>query len=167
MNKVKGKKIPASALLVIIGLILIIFRNAAPEIVLRILAVGLMVVGAAGIFLQVRDKEAKKSAQIGRGILNGIYIILGIAMLIKTGFFTEFFKYVLGGIMILFGLKDLIPAIKNKLGWLIIILSALAIGLGIYLLFCPVGTLVLFSGLSLIYGGISSTFSESKKEKKQ
>jgi uncharacterized membrane protein HdeD (DUF308 family) len=69
--------------------------------------------------------------------------------------------------MILFGLKDLIPAIKNKLGWLIIILSALAIGLGIYLLFCPVGTLVLFSGLSLIYGGISSTFSESKKEKKQ
>ena len=61
-EKGQGKPIPASALLVILGLVLIIFRNAAPEIVLRILAVGLLVVGAAGIFQQVRTRRRKKQA---------------------------------------------------------------------------------------------------------
>ena len=163
MEKTGGKKIPASALLVILGLVLIIFRNAAPETALRILAVGLIIVGAAGLFQAVRDKESKKSSRFGKGFVHLIYIGLGIAILVQTGFFTGFVKYVLGGITILFGLKDLIPAIKNKLGWLKIILSALAILLGVILIFVPMGSLTLFAGLALIYCGIASFFSESRK----
>lgn len=162
-EKGQGKPIPASALLVILGLVLIIFRNAAPEIVLRILAVGLLVVGAAGIFQQVRDKEAKKTSRIGKGFVHALYIILGIAILVKTGFFAQFFKYVLGGIMIFFGVKDMVPAIKYRQGWLKLILSVLAIILGVCLLFVPAGFLTLFSGLALIYSGVISIYNESKK----
>ena len=163
MKNAEGKKIPASALLIILGLVLVIFRNAPPETVLRILAAGLIVVGAAGIFQQVRDKEAKKSSRLGKGFVHAIYIVLGILILAMTGFFAGFIKYVLGGIMILFGLKDLIPAIKNKLGWLRIILGALAILLGIFLFFFPPQSMTLFAGLSLVYCGIASFFSEPKK----
>ena len=163
MEKTKGKKIPASALLIILGLLLVIFRNAAPETVMRILAAGLIVVGAASIFQAVRDKESKKSSRIGKGLVHSLLIILGIAILVKTGFFTGIFKYVLGGVMIFLGLKDMIPAIRYKLGWLKIILSAVAIFLGAYLIFFPPGALTLFSGLSLIYCGVTSIFGGSKK----
>lgn len=162
MKKAEGKKIPASALLIILGLVLVIFRNAPPETVLRILAAGLMVVGAAGIFQQVRDKESKKSSRLGKGFVHAIYIVLGILILTMTGFFAGFIKYVLGGIMILFGLKDMIPAIKNKLGWLRIVLAALAILLGIFLFFFPPESLTLVAGLALVYCGIASFFSEPK-----
>ena len=163
MEKTGRKKIPASALLVILGLILVIFRNAVPETALRILAVGLLVVGAAGIFQAVRDKESKTSGRIGKGFVHALLIILGIAILAQTSFFAGFVKYVLGGITILFGLKDMVPAIKNKQGWLKIILSALAILLGIILIFVPMGSLTLFAGLALIYCGIASIFGGSKK----
>lgn len=163
MKKTDGTKIPASALLIILGLVLVIFRNASPETILRILAAGLIIFGAIGIFQQVRDKESKKQSRIGKGFVNGIYIALGIAILVWTGFFVGFIKYVFGGIMILFGLKDMIPAIQNKQGWLKIILSVLAILLGIYLIVFPPESLTLIAGLSLVYCGISSFFGEPKK----
>ena len=162
MKTKSGKKVPAAALLLILGLILVIFRNAAPEFILRIVAAGLMVVAAAGIFLAVRDKEARKSTRIGRVLLQGLLIALGIAILVKTSFFASFFKYVLGGIMIFFGLKDMIPAIKNKLGLLKILLGLLAIILGVVLFFIPAQALTLLSGLALIYCGAVSVFGGKK-----
>ena len=163
MNKQKeGKTIPASALLIIVGLVLVIFKDAAPETVLRILAAGLMVVGVLVIIQQIRDKENKKSARFGKGFLHALLIALGIAILIKTTFFAAFIKYVFGGIMIFFGVKDMVPAIKNKLGWLKIILSAVAIFLGAYLVFFPPENLTLVAGIALIYCGIISVFGKKK-----
>lgn len=163
-DKDKAKsKIPLTALLIILGLVLVIFRNAPPEMILRILAAGLLIFGAIGFFLLIRDKEAKTSEKTGKGFVNLICIALGIAILAATGFFTGFVKFILGGVMILFGLKDLIPAIRYKLGILKIILSGIAIVIGIYLIAFPPKSLTLFAGISLIYCGAVSIFGGSKK----
>ena len=103
MDKKREIRIPAAALLIILGVVLVIFKDAAPETVLRILAVGLMAVGAFGVYQQVKDKETKKTTRFGKGFLHVLLVILGVAILIKTVFFAAFVKYVFGGILIFFG----------------------------------------------------------------
>jgi uncharacterized membrane protein HdeD (DUF308 family) len=166
MDKKREIRIPAAALLIILGVVLVIFKDAAPETVLRILAVGLMAVGAFGVYQQVRDKETKKTTRFGKGFLHVLLVILGVAILIKTVFFAAFVKYVFGGILIFFGVKDIIPAIRNKQGWLKIILSAVAIILGAFFIFFPPQSLTLFAGLALVYCGVVSFFGKSGKQKK-
>lgn len=159
----QNKKIWSSLLMLALGVALIIWNKAASSVVMTILAVGLMLVGAATILQQFTVKDGSKTDLAVKILLGIVYIALGIITLAKKDLVFDIVKYVVGGATILYGFKDLIPAIREKRGWLSIALPALAILLGLaVILFTDRGTPFLLAGIAFVYVGLQSLISELK-----
>ena len=167
-NDIIVKRIWSAVLMVVLGIALILWRSAASDHIMIILAVGIMLVGIVGILQQYLNRDGKMLERILRSLLGVVFIALGIVILVEKDFFLDAAKYVIGGVTILYGIKDLILAIKEKKHWLKIALPALAIVLGLCIVlirFSRMDTLFLLAGIAFIYVGLASLIAELKSGK--
>lgn len=165
----KNNKIWNSLLLAVLGLVLILWPNNGLPALIRLIGAALIIIGAVGIIQQVMAKEAKMLSRVCRGGINALFAAGGIWLLVNPGFFTGFIQIVIGVVIILFGLKDLIAAIRGKKHWAFIVLACLSLCLGLFIafsLYSSFGTLAVFAGIALLYTGIASVVGELGGKKK-
>ena len=140
--------------LAVLGLALIIGHNLAQDIIGKILAVGLILTAASGIYGWWKEKS--KAPEALTGLLGNIVIFLiGLWILLNTQRFISLINVVIGAVIILVGLKNLY--VGYKLGLKVnMILAALAVILGVIVVFYNAATSlpVICQGVGLIYTAI-------------
>ena len=149
-----------------IGLVMV-FGSNAPTMVVKIIAALLMLAGVASlVYGLIKSKE------------NGLYrlllvnaaldIILGILLFINPQWVANFIVYAIGVVLILFGALQLI-VLSGTIsliggGFSTLILSALAIVGGAFLLFNPftLNVMSIIAGCFMVIYGVSELFSTWK-----
>ena len=158
----KDNKLLTSVLLIALGIALIIVNKAAAGVIMGILGAGLIILGAVMIYQQITGKGSDSTEALSRYVLGGLCVVLGIVVLCNTAFFFKVAKFIIGGVIILFGIKDLIPAIQEKSEPMRLLIPAVAIVLGIIIMLISPGALFVIAGIALIVVGAVSLIGEIK-----
>ena len=134
-----------------LGLALIIGHRLAQDIIGKILAIGLVLTAASGIYAWWKEKS--KSPEALASLLgNGIICLLGLWILFNTQRFISLINVVIGAVIIFIGAQNLYRSYKLGLKPHMA-LAALAIVLGLVVVFYNAATSlpVICQGIGLIY----------------
>ncbi len=147
-----------------LGLFLIFGHNAAVNIICKVVAIGLLLAAAYGVFAWWKTKS---KAPDGLARLAGslAFCALGLWILFKTDSFVKFINVVIGLAIIIAGAFSLYHAWKSGGSKVSLILPALAIALGIIIACWNAATtwFVVGEGFGLLYTAITGFLGERKK----
>lgn len=147
---------------VLIGLALLLQPGKFTVLACRIVAILVLISGAAAIVSYVREKQKFWRLQTML-ILGIILVILGISMLSGPSFFISLLPLVLGIIVLIHGLQDVSYAVNMKkledpYWWITMILALLSIVFAVIVIinpFAAASTVTMLIGVVLIYDGVS------------
>ena len=160
MKRTKLNAVLIGLALIVFGVILFAYPVTTIATVLRVIGIGLLLVGAIGIAAFFASKEETKSL---RSLLVGIVeVVIGLVFLANPAFIASIYPVILGIVIVLDGLGSLIAALQMKKAgaqrWsLAAVLSAVTIIMGAIILFNPFSTAVVLikvTGAVLCYDGI-------------
>lgn len=144
-------------LTIILGLVLLIFARALTKAVGGIIAVGMILAGAAGLISWWQSRDGKGSGDMVSLVGSAIILIFGVWALLNLTSFTNILRYVAGGLLILFGAQRLYTNRKTFALNAVTITAGISLVLGIIVLFTKSGLVlpVRILGIGLIINGAS------------
>ena len=102
----------------LVGLCLVIWSSQAGEILLKALGVFLILSAVITVVYGLAtnsyvDLKGMSLISLSSAVL---FLVVGLLLLLKTGFFMEFIGFVLGVLLVLYGLLQLYVAVRNSKG---------------------------------------------------
>ena len=156
MDSTKG----AGIFFIILGLIFILFPMFSSELVSIIVGLSLVFFGISAAFMGYAMKDSQKQVAIAIIIIGVISIILGLLFMFyinAISFLVAFQFYIVGFIMIIFGIAGLVShvsRISNFTSILVLLMGIVAIALGTFAGNNPL-YLAIVIGIVLILEGIA------------
>ena len=145
---------------IILGLIFILFPMFSSELVSIIVGLSLVFFGISAAFMGYTLKDRQKEVAITIILIGIISIILGLLFIFyinAISFLVAFQFYIVGFIMILFGITGLVSRaskISNFTSILVLLMGIVAIALGVFAGENPI-FLAIVIGIVLIIEGIA------------
>lgn len=141
-------------IMAILGIALIIGCNLAQDIIGKILAVGLILTAASGIYSWWKE-QSKAPEALASLLGNALILLLGLWILLNTQGFISLINVVIGVVIIVVGAINLYRGYKLGLK-LNMALAALAIVLGIIVVCYRAATAlpIICQGVGLIYTAV-------------
>lgn len=146
-----------------VGILLVVLHNSINLLNWISIAVGIMLL-IPSIYILWSSSSSRGNKNSGATVTSVVTLLLGLAMCIFPGFFAGFFVYVLGVLLIAFGLYHIIDLIQwSKLtsipGYFYIIPALMMIA-GVVILCTSVhninSVVVLITGIALIASSVNS-----------
>lgn len=157
----RGESVLTSLLYVVLGLVLVLYPATSGRIFCWILGAGAL------IFAVVQALSAWSARRAGFSAPGSVIAAIGLLCLAIVCFsapelLLSLLPFVLGGLLALDGITRLPmawDAVQNRIpmAWLMILITALPLVLGVVLLFRPftvVTSVIRFFGVSIILGGV-------------
>lgn len=146
-------------ILAALGLFLIFGHNLALNIVVKIIAAALILIGAAGIW-GWRKAKSRRNEDIASLVGCGVYLLIGLWIFLNTGAFITLINVVLGLLIAVSSALSLYRAWKIGLRAQAI-LSALGVALGVIIACNNAATtwMTVAEGVGLLYAGMTAYLS--------
>ena len=150
-------------ILAVLGVVIILGRQLAKNIVYTIIGAGLILVAAAGVADWWKEKSTKPEA-LSRLIGSVVFCAIGLWILLNPGAFDTLLNVVIGLVLIVAGLIWFARGWKLGKDGLILTLSAIAVILGLIIACNNAATtwVVIAEGIGLIYVGVSGMITEKR-----
>lgn len=175
LKRVKADVILSAILCFALGVVLIIWSTETINILCRVLAAGLMIIGMVNIISYFRDKRMHMFS----GVLGLIVLLIGVWLFFRPDSVVSFIPIVIGVILAVHGAQDIKLAIETKRNgyekwWSVLLMGVVSLALGVVCIVYAFGVISLalkVIGVALIYDGLSdlwivSRVSKSAKQKK-
>lgn len=163
MKKSKLGVILTALVMAVIGTVLVLFPGQALITILRIVGVGLILIGGIGVVGYFVQKDPEKKS-IWKMLVSAAEAVIGVVILANPALVISIYPVIMGIVIILDGLSNVLSAISMKQhgisAWKYsIVLSLITIALGVIILcnpFSTVSALISIIGVVLIYDAISN-----------
>ena len=152
--------------LIVVGLVLAIWTAASLDVMARVLAALLFIIGAVLVITYIVRKD--KNFAISGGFVAGIIVAaIGAWIFVNPGTFTDFIPKLFGIFIMVSGLSNLAQTVslikyKSSKWWISLIIALLTLGLGAFLFFNPTDAkeiAVTLIGIFLIIDGVTNLIS--------
>ena len=172
VNKVKLDYIVQALTMIVIGIVLIIWTQVSLDMMARVLALLLFIIGI--IFILSYILKSERGFIDSGQLLSGILIsAIGVWIFLNPGTFTDFIPKLFGLFILLSGIMNLSQTLSlikyhYSLWWLSLIFAVITVALGAYLLFNPTDAkeiAVRVIGIFLVYDGVSNLWTVSRVAK--
>ena len=148
----------SAVLCIALGVVLIVWPGETINIVCKVLAAGLIILGGVELFSYITNRNG----YMFTGILGLIVLIVGVWIFLKP--------IVIGVILAVHGVQDVKMALESKNGgydrwWIMLIIAIISIAFGVLCIVNAFGMVKLamqFVGAALIYDGISDLWVVTK-----
>lgn len=159
LQRIKADIILSALLCVALGVVLLIWPDETIGMVCKVLAVGLVILGAVDLFSYFSNKLAHPFS----GILGLVVLLVGVWIFLRPESVVSLIPIVIGVILAIHGIQDIKQALEvRKNGydrwWVMLIIAAVSLVLGVLCIvkaFRVVTLSLQFIGIALIYDGIS------------
>ena len=148
-------------ILAALGLFLVIGHNAALDIVCKVVAAGLVLTAASGVYGWWKTKSKAPDA-IASLLGSVLFCVIGLWIFFKTDSFVRLINVVLGLVMIITGAYNLYREWKFSRNPVILVLAGLAVVAGIVIACSNAATtwVVVSAGIGLIYTAVTGFLAE-------
>ena len=153
-----------------VGVVMVASRTNALELAVRIIAAFIMASGIVSLFLGYKNKQ--NGARSLMGFNGGVDILLGILLFAYPGFVAGLMIYIIGFVLLGFGLFQLIALVSAnrvmRMGAGSFVLPAVVFIAGLFLIMRPafIGEAIgVIAGVALIIYGASELLSSWKMKK--
>lgn len=169
LRKIKADVILSAVLCIVLGIILFLYTEQATSLFCKLLAVVLIIMGAAHLITYFTDRVGNNLRLIG-GI---IVLLLGLWIFINPRIIINLIPAVIGAILFLHGVEDLRLAMEAKndssSGWIsCLVLAIVNLVIGVLLIvkaFEAAQIAFKLIGIALVYDGISDLWIVSRAAK--
>lgn len=159
LKKVKADMILSAVLCVAMGVVIFLRPAETIDVVCKVLAIGLAVLGGVELFSYFMNKAVHPFS----GILGLIVLLIGIWIFLKPESIVSLIPIVIGVILAIHGIQDIRLALETKRNgydkwWSMLIIAAVSLIFGVICIVNAFGMVKLalkFIGIALIYDGIS------------
>lgn len=159
LKKLKADIILSALLCAVLGIVLLLWPEATIDLVCKILAVGLIIMGAVQITSYFTDRSIHPFA----GALGLLLVLVGIWIFLRPGSIVSIVPIVIGVILCVHGIQDLKLSFETKENgygnwWSMLIIAAVSLLFGVICIVNAFGMIKLalrFIGIALIYDGVS------------
>ena len=167
-NKFGG---PARAIAAIaLGIVMILAGERAMNAVVKILAIFVIASGIVSLILSFkRSQDSARPLMITNAIFG---FLIGLCLFIFDSFFADLFIYLIGFILMAFGIFQIVALSSAnrivKLGWFSFLMPVVVTVIGLFLLFNPVfakAWISILAGAALVVYGASELLSSWKMKK--
>ena len=167
-NKFGG---PARAIAAIaLGIVMILAGERAMNAVVKILAIFVIASGIVSLILSFkRSQDSARPLMITNAIFD---LLIGLCLFIFDSFFADLFIYLIGFILMAFGIFQIVALSSAnrivKLGWFSFLMPVVVTVIGLFLLFNPVfakAWISILAGAALVVYGASELLSSWKMKK--
>lgn len=166
-NRVNG---PLRALVAtVIGVMMVVNPGEALTTVVKVVAAFMLASGLVSLFIGLKEKENGSLPLMSFNAL--VDVLLGLVLFVFPGFVAKFIIYLVGFVLLAFGIVQLIAlfGVKRTIGLAAgaFILPAIVTFVGGFILFNPFAeeVMVIIAGVALIMYGASEFFSSLKMKK--
>lgn len=165
-KRIKADMILSAVLCTVLGIVIFLWPAETIDIVCKLLAVGLIIMGAVDLFSYFTDRLIHPFS----GILGLIIVLVGIWIFIKPESIVSLVPIVIGVILAIHGIQDLKLAFETKGNgyekwWIMLIIALISLSFGVLCIVNAFGMVKLalqFVGIALIYDGISDLWIVTK-----
>ena len=167
-NKFNG---PIRAIVALaLGILMIIAGDKAMNAVVKVIAIFVIASGVVSFIVGVKRKEDSTKPLM---VTNAVFdLLIGVVLFIFNSFFADLFIYVIGFILLAFGVFQIIAlSSANRIlgvGWFSFLMPVLVAAAGVFLLFNPVfakAWICIMAGAALVVYGLSELISSWKMKK--
>ena len=167
-NKFNG---PVRAIVALaLGILMIIAGDKAMNAVVKVIAIFVIASGIVSLIVSFKKKEDSTKPLI---LTNAVFnLLIGVVLFIFNSFFADLFIYVIGFILLAFGVFQIIAlSSANRIlgvGWFSFLMPVLVTAAGVFLLFNPVfakAWISIMAGAALVVYGVSELISSWKMKK--
>lgn len=159
MKKTKLYPIVSMLILIVLGIVLIVHPGETLDLAVRLIGAALLLIGAFTVVGQILKKEDRDYLTL---CLGAVEAVAGIIVLASPRFVVSLFPVIVGIIVALYGVSDLVAAIRLRRSgandvWALV-LAGVTVLLGVILIFAPFKTmtvLVRVIGFILVYKGVT------------
>lgn len=162
MKSFRADYLLSSLLCVLLGVVLIVWRQQTIDVIGTVLALICIVTGTAylcGFFIGHMQN-------ILSAIMGGIVILIGVWILLQPSFVLILIPIVIGVLLLTHGIRGIVESVSLKRfgygSWAVgVVFSIISIALGVVCIFNAFGVLELafvIIGISLIYNGLSNLY---------
>lgn len=170
MKKLRISPLLSAIILIIVGVILVLYSGDALSTILRIVAIGLLVIGVIGVSSYFLGKDDGKKS-VWRMLIAAIEAIAGLIILIRPQIILNIYPIAMGIIIAVDGLGNLFQALSMKRRanshWKpMLILACITIVFGIIIVCNPFSTLNALTsviGIVLAYDGVTRFLAAVRK----
>ena len=165
-KRVKADAIMSAVLCIALGVVLIVWPGETIDIVCKVLAAGLIILGGVELFSYITNRNG----YMFTGILGLIVLIIGVWIFLKPSSIVSLVPIVIGVILAVHGVQDVKMALESKNGgydrwWIMLIIAIISIAFGVLCIVNAFGMVKLAMqvvGAALIYDGISDLWVVTK-----
>ena len=152
MKRIKRYVVPA--IFTVLGIWMIANKTSF----LKIMGIIMVAISAVGITLHVTDREEAKVPKIGYSILSGLVGAVGAFVLIAPDFATQYIRYLIGGIIVLFAGSTAYRMYRNHYKTPFVIAEGIAVVLGIVIIFVTMDEsfFPVAAGCSTVFTGVAA-----------
>ena len=162
MKRIRISPLLSALILIVVGVILVLYSGDALSTLLRIVAIGLLIVGVIGVTGYFNGKDDGRKS-IWRMLVAAVEAIAGLIILIRPQIILNIYPIAMGIIIAVDGLGNLFHALsmkrQNDSHWkALLILACITILLGIIIVCNPFSTLNALTsvvGVVLAYDGVT------------
>ena len=167
-NKFNG---PVRAIVALaLGILMIIAGDKAMNAVVKVIAIFVIASGIVSLIVSFKKKaDSTKPLILTNAVFN---LLIGVVLFIFNSFFADLFIYVIGFILLAFGVFQIIAlSSANRIlgvGWFSFLMPVLVTAAGVFLLFNPVfakAWISIMAGAALVVYGLSELISSWKMKK--
>lgn len=166
LKKVKADIILSALLCAVMGIVLLIWPAETIDLFCKILAAGLVIMGA----VQITSYFTNRSLHPFAGALGLLLVLVGIWIFVRPESIVSIVPIVIGVILCVHGIQDLKLALETKDNgyakwWSMLIIAAVSLIFGIICIVNAFGMVKLalqFIGIALIYDGVSDLWVASR-----
>ena len=170
MKRSKLSTILTALVLAVIGTVLVLFPGKALITILRVVGVGLILIGGIGVISYFVQKAPEKKS-LWKMLVSAVEAIVGIVILANPALVISIYPVIMGIVIIIDGLSNVLTSISMKRhsisAWKYsLVLALISILLGTIILCNPFSTasaLISIIGVVLIYDAISNIIIMLKK----
>ena len=162
MKSFRADYLLSSLLCVLLGVVLIVWRQQTIDVIGTVLALICIVTGTAylcGFFIGHMQN-------ILSAIMGGIVILIGVWILLQPSFVLILIPIVIGVLLLTHGIRGIVESVSLKRfgygSWAVgLVFSIISMALGVVCIFNAFGVLeleVVIIGISLIYNGLTNLY---------
>lgn len=153
-----------------IGIIMIAAGDKAMNAVVKVIAVFVIASGIVSLIVGIKRRNDRTLPLM---IVNAVFdVILGVALFVFNSFFADLFVYLLGFVLLAFGIFQIVALFSANrvlgVGWFSFFMPLLVTLAGVFLLCNPVfvkAWISIIAGAALIVYGVSELISSWKMKK--
>lgn len=165
-QRIKADMILSAILCTGLGIVIFLWPAETIDIFCRVLAAGLMIMGAVELISYFTDRLVHPFS----GILGLIVVLIGIWIFIKPESIVSLVPIVIGVILLFHGIQDLKLAIETKRNgyvnwWIMLIMAVISLVFGVVCILNAFGMVKLvlqIVGIALIYDGVTDLWIVTK-----